>query len=86
MSLNGDTKPSGPHPFDMGGGSGVPDRDCVRCGLPDRHPVHNTPGGCPACAERRLHTAAEWRLHPLKGHGYAPECGGWTHESLKGAK
>ena len=41
---------------------------------------------CPACAERRLHTATEWRLHPLKGHGYAPECGGWTHESLKGAK
>ena len=29
-----------PHDFDMGGGHGTPDRPCVKCGLPDRHPIH----------------------------------------------
>ena len=37
---------------------------------------------CPACTEHRTHTAEDWTHHPYKGHGYAPECGGWTHPEL----
>lgn len=37
---------------------------------------------CPACAAKTRHTADEWRLHPYRGHGYAPELG-WTHLDLK---
>ena len=44
------------------------------------------PATCPACAEKRMHTPDDWRHHPLKGHGFATECGGWTHESLKEGK
>jgi hypothetical protein len=32
--------PHQPHRFDMGGGSGIPDRPCCLCGEPDRHPIH----------------------------------------------
>jgi len=37
---------------------------------------------CPACIERRLHTPADWALHPLAGHGYQ-EGLGWTHPDLQ---
>lgn len=29
-----------PHAFDMGGGSGTPDRPCLKCGMPDRAMLH----------------------------------------------
>lgn len=38
---------------------------------------------CPACKDKRLHTEADWKHHPYKGHGYAKEQGGWTHPDLK---
>jgi hypothetical protein len=41
--------------------------------------------GCPACADRRYHTAEETRAHhPYSGHGYTREQG-WTHPDLKAA-
>jgi hypothetical protein len=37
---------------------------------------------CPACIEKRVHTAEEWRdYHPLAGHGYS-EGQGWTRPDL----
>jgi len=36
---------------------------------------------CPACAEKRLHTAADWTYHPLAGHGYNGTS--WTHPDLE---
>ncbi len=39
--------------------------------------------GCPACQERRQHTEADWRHHPLRGHGYTQETG-WTYERVVG--
>ncbi len=33
---------------------------------------------CAACKEGRVHTAADWKNHPLAGHGYVGEQG-WTH-------
>jgi hypothetical protein len=60
------------HPFSSGGGSGIPDRDCVVCGLPDHHPVHQLPVGrhtfcglantCLTCGET-IHDA----IHFVKG-------------------
>lgn len=40
---------------------------------------------CAACVAHRCHTPAEWKNHPLAGHGYTPEQG-WTHPSLGEAK
>ena len=37
---------------------------------------------CPACTEQRPHTAAEWKNHPLAGHGYS-KLTTWTHPHLK---
>ena len=37
---------------------------------------------CPACAEQRMHTEADWRHHPLKGHGLADH-GQWSHPELE---
>jgi len=33
--------PGAPHAFEMAGGSGIPDRPCTRCALPDRDPIHH---------------------------------------------
>jgi hypothetical protein len=33
---------------------------------------------CPACMGERVHSAEEWKNHPLARHGYAKEIG-WTH-------
>jgi hypothetical protein len=40
---------------------------------------------CPACCERRVHSEEEWKFHPYRGHGFAPEIG-WTHPDLDPAK
>lgn len=32
---------------------------------------------CPACLQKRCHTQAEWKTHPLAGHGFSKETG-WT--------
>ena len=37
---------------------------------------------CLACADKRLHTAADWTYHPMAGHGYNGTL--WTHPDLKG--
>ncbi len=39
---------------------------------------------CPACAERRVHTEADWANHPLCGHGFTLETG-WTYERETGS-
>ena len=36
-----DGKDRAPHEFDMGGATGTPVDPCAKCGLPDRHPIHN---------------------------------------------
>lgn len=33
---------------------------------------------CAACMGERLHTAEEWKNHPLAGHGFTKESG-WSH-------
>lgn len=37
---------------------------------------------CAACMGERLHTAEEWKNHPLAGHGYTKESG-WSHPDAK---
>lgn len=37
---------------------------------------------CAACVGRRTHTAAEWKNHPLAGHGFTPETG-WSLSEAK---
>ena len=37
---------------------------------------------CAACREQRTHTPAEWKNHPLAGHGFTPETG-WSHSEAK---
>jgi hypothetical protein len=39
---------------------------------------------CPACTEKRVHTAEDWEHHPYAGHGYQERLG-WTHRDLAGA-
>lgn len=34
-----------PHPFNSEGRTGIPDRPCGDCGLPDRDAIHKTPDG-----------------------------------------
>jgi hypothetical protein len=41
--------------------------------------MNDNPQPCPACAEKRRHTAEEWHYHPQAGKGYTPETG-WTCE------
>jgi hypothetical protein len=37
---------------------------------------------CPACTEKRVHTAEDWKHHPYAGHGYQERLG-WTHPDLE---
>jgi hypothetical protein len=37
---------------------------------------------CPACRERRQHTAEDWKHHPLAGHGY-DQFTGWSFPQKK---
>jgi len=39
---------------------------------------------CPACVAQRTHTPAEWKNHPLAGHGFTPETG-WSLSEAKAA-
>ena len=37
---------------------------------------------CPACQDKRVHTAVDWaQFHPYVGHGYTKERG-WSHPDL----
>jgi hypothetical protein len=36
---------------------------------------------CPACAEKRLHTLADWTHHPYAGHGFNGST--WSHPDLQ---
>jgi hypothetical protein len=35
---------------------------------------------CPACQEKRRHTAEDWQHHPLAGNGFTVETG-WTFDA-----
>ena len=45
--------------------------------------VARTPAaGCAACEAKRVHTAEDWRHHPLAGHGMTREQGA-SHPALE---
>lgn len=40
------------------------------------HTIVEPDVACPACKDKRLHNAQDWRMfHPWKGHGYTKEQG-----------
>lgn len=76
-----------PHPFDMGGGHGTPDRGCKRpgCGLPDRDPIHQLNPGVPMKAtwvrcgncKKQYEVPVEqpWRYMAVQQHKFACPAG-----------